>query len=389
MKIKFGTHEGGCYSHHPRVRGRVLRRAQPLGQRASQPHVVVLPQRRLRPRRRQVQVQTYPSGQFLCGSKQLLSKGTAEAARPGLLPRPAASRRARAKTNEVRYHHPPCCHQAKRRYRRTASAARSAAGTVRAAIPLRSFCCREPGEPKSPGRCCKKDKESCCGVGPDGAQKRMCCPKPNKCIKQLPSGEEVGSPKTSPWVCCPPARQVPDVPAARGSSRAATQARSGFRGSSLLAQGIRARCCDKDRICGSGASLTCCQQGLIGTETCCDGTCVDMQFNRRRQRTVGRATLPGRGSAPASTAPASTSNRDPLACVWTTVCRQSSGAAAAAGAPMTVVTLVASLVLAAVFAVAGGDEARRPAGHTRGQSSPSARPRGRRVRSRSSCRWPS
>jgi hypothetical protein len=124
-------------------------------------------------------------------------------------------------------------------------------------------------------------------VGPDGAQKRMCCPKPNKCIKQLPA-EKGGFTKTSPWVCCPPERQVPDDP---GSSRIVAccdPSQVSLQGKFLVGPGIQGSCCDKDRICGSGASLTCCQHGLIGTETCCGGTCVDMQFNRQNCGQCGR-----------------------------------------------------------------------------------------------------
>jgi hypothetical protein len=75
------------------------------------------------------------------------------------------------------------------------------------------YCCREPGDKKSPGRCCKKDAESCCPVGPPGAGKRTCCPKPNKCKRQLlvkRSGE------ASPWSAPRPAGQSEGLSATAG-----------------------------------------------------------------------------------------------------------------------------------------------------------------------------
>jgi hypothetical protein len=136
--------------------------------------------------------------------------------------------------------------------------------------PATTFCCREPGKPKSPGRCCKKGKETCCGVGPDGAQKRMCCPKPNKCTKQLPRTVG-GLTKTSPWVCCPPARQVPaDENHPNDITACCAPGQVSLGGKLVVGQGVQGLCCDEDRICGSGAGLTCCQTGesCIGGTTC-------------------------------------------------------------------------------------------------------------------------
>jgi hypothetical protein len=136
--------------------------------------------------------------------------------------------------------------------------------------PATTYCCREPGDPQSPGRCCKKEAESCCGVGPEGAQTRMCCPKPNKCVKQLPPGRG-GFTKSSPWVCCPPGQQVP-VDETRPNEIVACCApgQVSLGGKLLVGQGIQGSCCDEDKICGSGANLTCCQTGqsCIGGTTC-------------------------------------------------------------------------------------------------------------------------
>jgi hypothetical protein len=136
--------------------------------------------------------------------------------------------------------------------------------------PATTYCCREPGDAKSPGLCCKKGIESCCGVGPDGAQTRMCCPKPNKCVKQLPPGKG-GFTTSSPWVCCPPAQQVPvDETKPNDIVACCAPGQVSLGGKLLVGQGIQGSCCDEDKICGSGANLTCCQTGqsCIGGTTC-------------------------------------------------------------------------------------------------------------------------
>ena len=134
------------------------------------------------------------------------------------------------------------------------------------------FCCREPGDPKSHGRCCKKGKESCCGVGPPDAQKRMCCPKPNKCTRQLPS-RPGGLTESSPWVCCPPERQVPvDEAHPNDINACCAPGQVSLGGKLEVGQGIQGACCDENRICGagSGADRVCCQTG----QSCIGGTCA-------------------------------------------------------------------------------------------------------------------
>ena len=132
------------------------------------------------------------------------------------------------------------------------------------------FCCREPGKPKSPGRCCKKGKETCCGVGPPDAQKRMCCAKPNKCTRQLPStiGGLTGD---SPYVCCPPERQVPvDETHPDDINACCAPGQVSLGGKLVVGPGIQGACCDADRVCGSGSAITCCPTGTscIGGRTC-------------------------------------------------------------------------------------------------------------------------
>ena len=164
--------------------------------------------------------------------------------------------------------------------------------------PATTYCCREPGDPKSPGRCCKKDKETCCGVGPDGAQKRMCCPKPNKCVKQLPPGKG-GFTKSSPWVCCPPDRQVPlDENHLNDVNACCAPGQVSLGGKLVIGSGIQGLCCDEEKICGSGASLTCCQtfSTEIGTDlnqTCCSGKCVSLQYDASNCGSCGKTCAAG------------------------------------------------------------------------------------------------
>ena len=51
--------------------------------------------------------------------------------------------------------------------------------------------------------------------------------------------------------------------------------------------GLSPFCCPRARICDG----KCCQRGLTGTETCCDGRCVDMQFNRQHCGRCGRQCI--------------------------------------------------------------------------------------------------
>lgn len=136
--------------------------------------------------------------------------------------------------------------------------------------PATTYCCREMGQPNSQGRCCKKDLESCCGVGPDGAQSRMCCAKPNRCVKELPTGIG-GLTSSSPWVCCPPERQVPvDETKPDRVIACCAPGQVTLGGKLVVGIGIQGMCCNASQICGSGAGLTCCQTG----QSCINGKCA-------------------------------------------------------------------------------------------------------------------
>ena len=92
----------------------------------------------------------------------------------------------------------------------------------------------------------------------------MCCPKPNKCSRQLPE-EKGGLTDDSPWVCCPPDRQVP-----LGRVVCCAPGQVSLGGKLVVGNGIQGLCCNKAQVCGSGAAITCCQTGqsCVGGTTC-------------------------------------------------------------------------------------------------------------------------
>jgi hypothetical protein len=156
----------------------------------------------------------------------------------------------------------------------------------------KEYCCREPGDKKSPGRCCKKNTESCCPVGPPGAGKRTCCPKPNKCKRQLLPGDS-GLEKSAPYVCCPPDRVV-----SADDPQCCPPGWVSLGGKLVLpAGGGGGLCCKKDKVCGSGKTVTCCSSGSETVPefeaTCCNGTCVNLRFDEQNCGSCGKACLAG------------------------------------------------------------------------------------------------
>ncbi len=98
----------------------------------------------------------------------------------------------------------------------------------------------------------------------------MCCAKPNKCTRELPRGIG-GLTSTSPYVCCPPERQVPvDETHPTDINACCAPGQVSLGGKLLVGQGVQGHCCDENKICGKGASLTCCQTG----QSCVDGACA-------------------------------------------------------------------------------------------------------------------
>ena len=267
VAIKFGTHEGGCCSTTPGFLQDCC-----IGPNDSQDH----------PNQMSWCCAkgacgasggrcnfSCPSTHFLCGSKKCCLKARptlpAEVCYQGRCLPGCPSNTLKCGTVGT----PICCNKTKQQCR-NGKCCDKCGGNGTCCDPAKTFCCREPGKPKSAGRCCKKDKESCCGVGVEGAQKRMCCAKPNKCTRQLPSGIG-GLTKASPWVCCPPPRQVPvDETRPNDINACCAPGQVSLGGKLLIGQGIQGACCDEERICGSGAGLTCCQTGqsCIGGTTC-------------------------------------------------------------------------------------------------------------------------
>lgn len=267
VAIKFGTHEGGCCSTTPGFLQDCC-----IGPNNDQEH----------PNQMSWCCAkgacgasggkcnfSCPSSHFLCGSKKCCLKARptlpAEVCYQGRCLPACPANTLKCGTLGT----PICCNKSKQKCR-NGKCCDKCGGNGTCCDPATTFCCREPGKPKSAGRCCKKDKETCCGVGPDGAQKRMCCAKPNKCTRQLPSGIG-GLTKTSPWVCCPPPRQVPvDETRPNDINACCAPGQVSLGGKLLVGPGIQGACCDEERICGSGAGLTCCPTGqsCIGGTTC-------------------------------------------------------------------------------------------------------------------------
>lgn len=98
----------------------------------------------------------------------------------------------------------------------------------------------------------------------------MCCAKPNKCTRQLPRTIG-GLTASSPWVCCPPERQVPvDETRPSDINACCAPGQVSLGGKLVVGPGIQGACCDAAKICGSGSSITCCPTGTmcIGGTTC-------------------------------------------------------------------------------------------------------------------------
>ena len=155
-------------------------------------------------------------------------------------------------------------------------------------------CCPR-GQKCRNGKCCKKcgDKKACCIAGETCCRdkcckakerccvnddKTMCCEPGYGCAVPILPGD-IGIRPRTPVICCPPERLhtnpklccPPGQVALRGPGQ-------------RVGPGLSPFCCPRARICDG----KCCQKGLTGTETCCDGRCVDMQFSPRHCGRCGR-----------------------------------------------------------------------------------------------------
>lgn len=153
-----------------------------------------------------------------------------------------------------------------------------------------SYC----GDP-SRSLCCPKNASSC-PTGPVEKPRRTCCRKPNRCTQQLPPTIG-GITAASPYVCCPPERQVPGA-----EILCCAPGQVSLGGKVLAGSGIQGLCCKRSQICGSGNDVTCCQtfSPLIGTDlnqTCCSGKCVTLNYDPSNCGACGRACPPGQRCA--------------------------------------------------------------------------------------------
>ena len=144
-------------------------------------------------------------------------------------------------------------------------------------------CCKKCGEKKKAcciaGETCCRDKccsakEKCCV----NDQKTMCCPPGFGCAVPILAGD-IGIKPRTPAICCPPERLHVNPKLCCPPGQVALRG-PGIR----VGPGLSPFCCPRARICDG----KCCQGGLAGTETCCDGRCVDTQFNRQHCGRCGR-----------------------------------------------------------------------------------------------------
>ena len=149
-------------------------------------------------------------------------------------------------------------------------------------------CCRR-GEECRRGRCCKKcGDRACCSVtrraaaiAAASAARRAAPRRGGRCAaRRARSAPSRSCPATSVSGRARRRSAARSSGSTRTRSCAARAARSRSGGPGIrVGPGLSPFCCPRSRACGSGASLRCCQRGLTGSETCCGGRCVDLQFD--------------------------------------------------------------------------------------------------------------
>ena len=138
-----------------------------------------------------------------------------------------------------------------------------------------SRCCGE-------NLCCQNGR-ACCTVG----GRRTCCPPRTKCAEQILPGQG-GLTPNSPRVCCPterynrqPALCCPPGEIALNSPGL------------VVGPGLNPFCCRAAQVCRSGSRITCCPRGVTGTQSCCNGRCVDTQFDAMNCGSCGNVCASG------------------------------------------------------------------------------------------------
>jgi hypothetical protein len=125
---------------------------------------------------------------------------------------------------------------------------------------------------------CCPNNSSACPTGYPASRSRTCCPRPNKCARELPQ-QSGGITASSRYVCCPPDRQVPGATVV-----CCPPGQVSLGGRLVVGFGIQGLCCKRSQLCGSGANATCCQRFSenIGTDlnqTCCSGKCKTLAYD--------------------------------------------------------------------------------------------------------------
>lgn len=271
VKIKYGTHEGGCCTTTPGYEQDCC-----VGPNLDKVHPNLMSwccaKGACGPSGGQCKF-SCPSGSFLCGNKRCCLKARptlpAEVCHQGrCLP---ACPSTTVKCGSVGS--PVCCNKTKQECRNGKCCDKCGGNCC----DRRGVCCDA-----KKGLCCKPG-EKCGSWGSGNETQRVCCknhscqespgakPKccPGKsdvCLQELPSSRGGVTP-SSRRVCCPPERQVrngstPIVCCAEGQVPLGDKL--------VVGVGVQGMCCDEDKICGSGADLTCCQTGqsCIGGTTC-------------------------------------------------------------------------------------------------------------------------
>ena len=131
--------------------------------------------------------------------------------------------------------------------------------------PRGQFCCNP-----EKGVCCNKGAD-CCNVAPAASSKEQwtCCPQGHACAPMILPGQS-GITSSSPRVCCPSNRVVP----LSGSKVCCPPGKVSLGGKLVVPPGGGGGlCCDANRVCGSGASITCCSSAPGFEQRCVNGVC--------------------------------------------------------------------------------------------------------------------
>ena len=183
----------------------------------------------------------------------------------------------------------------------------------RKCCPRGSSCCDS-----RTGLCCKKRTQVCAGYGgtakccPTGRKActdgsgTICCDRGEVCAQVADQTGTVPAALNRKRVCCPRDRTVPFAP---GVATCCPEGYKSLGGRFIVPPfGGGGHCCREDKICGSGASLTCCGAAASGdpalTSHCCNGQCVQLQFDAANCGSCGLVCPPGHACSAGNCVPA-------------------------------------------------------------------------------------